>query len=116
VVRIIVLLELNGVETVPSQGRGRWKLLRELRQFVFYHHLVHKAKLRIIPLTTTCVLLDGVVLVDLHLDPAPWSKLRDDDTLCYFPVVVGIFFALEPVVECMQVGSGNDVSEMGGLR
>jgi hypothetical protein len=62
------------------------------------------------------ILGNRLILVDLNLDPTLRSELGDDDGVGDFPEDLRISLASQAVVESMQIGSGNDVLQMNGLK
>jgi len=66
-------------------------------------------------LLTSVVLGDRLVLVDLNLDTALWHEFRNVLGLNNFSEDRRIALAREAVVECVQVGGGDEVLEMKRL-
>ena len=66
--------------------------------------------------TTRIILWSGIIVVNLNLDPAPRSKLRDDDLVGDFLEDRRVRLATKAIVVRMEVGSSDDILQVGGLR
>lgn len=64
---------------------------------------------------TGCFLCDWVIVVDLDFDPTLWCELGNDNAIGHFFEDDRVGFSPQTVIECVEVGSGNDVLQVSRL-
>jgi hypothetical protein len=118
VVRVVVLLKVDGVETVASQRRRSRELLGQLHRVgicgprLASYTSQYQIQRTIAAATAA---LNWLILGNLNLHSALRCELGDHNALRHLLVVADVWVALEPVVEGMEVRSRNNVRKVSGL-
>ena len=61
-------------------------------------------------------MVDWVILINLNLHTTPRCELRYNNRVRNLPENIRVGFASEAVVVCMKICSGNNESQVSGLR
>ena len=100
-VRVVVLLELDGVQAVANETRGRGELLHELSSIAGIRGRV---------------VLHWLIVVHLDLDAAPRGEFGNENAVGDLLEDNRVGFATQAVVERMEISGRDDVLQMGGLH
>lgn len=124
-VGIVVLLEVDGVESVASEGGGSGKagddisdilgLCRSKKKEAIVSEQGWDVERGMKEERTLVVVRDGLAVENLDLDSLLGLELGNDDGREDLLEDGGISLSLETVVESVEVGSGDDVLEVDRL-